>query len=58
MLTKFKCIAFTAGEVEFDNINKSINNNHSKNKNKSNKNIIENLDNKSISNYNTNDNTE
>ena len=58
VLTKFKCIAFTPGDVEFYNINKGNNINHSKNENSSNKNIIENLDNNSISNYNTNDSIE
>ena len=58
VLTKFKCIAFTSGDMEFYNINKGNNINHSKNENSSSKNIIENLDNNSISNYNTNDSIE
>ena len=44
--------------MEFHNINKGNINNHSKNENNSYKNIIENLGNDSISNYNTNDSTE
>ena len=58
MLTKFKCIAFSTGDMVFHNINKGNNNNHSKNENNSNKNIIENLGIDYISSYNTNDSTE
>ena len=55
MPTKCKCIAFTADDTEFQNINTGNNNNHNKNENNSNTNILENLGNNPFSNYNTND---
>ena len=55
--TKYKCIASPADDAKFDNNNKDNNSKHNKNQNNNNKNIIGNLDNNPISNYNTN-NTE
>ena len=58
MLTKYKCIAFTADDVEFHSINKGNNNNHNKNVKNNIRDIIENLDDYPVSIYNTNDNIE